>query len=172
MGFSRFSARSRPRPLHVALGVLFAAWVCGCETSPRPPIGPALTIVPADRVVFTSDVPALEGATAATWAADPQRLSDDVHRAIRRCHWGVLSHHVHTPAKEGDPVIRVSARALLPNDLEADIHAWSSGENLVTAVVRIGRFGEPHLQSVYLEQLAATLADKPKPQRYRYRLPD
>ena len=156
-----------------------AAVMTACANGPERPAGPSLQPTRVSEVRMPGQTAELLDATQATFKADPQRLPDDVKRAIRKSHWGRIRQTAEGVSEDGEaadaasaagPVV-VRARALLPDDREASIFAWQSGEREVTAAIRVGHFGDPDVQRQWLSKLAEVMAGPPAPQRYRYRLP-
>ncbi|MCE9589140.1 MAG: hypothetical protein K8S99_01295 [Planctomycetes bacterium] len=113
---------------------------------------------------------ALSRASVAKIKGDPARLSDDVKRAVKRSHWGLLR-LMDAPKGTDAPM---SAAALLPDGRHATILVTpgsAGGEN--TVAVRVGQFGDANEERAFLQTLADTLRGKPKPVRdSKFTLPE
>ena len=130
--------------------------------------------------VTVTDLPGSEAvlleASAARWNADAARLAVDVIRAVERSDWALLEVTGATGIRAQSSVPSthpIRAEALLPDNRVAVIHVWGLSENEVAAAVMVGRFGDRRKQERFLQILADTLADKPKPKRGGgFELPD
>jgi len=137
--------------------------VVGCANTPSYPLrSHTLGGITAERLPGGPSIAA--EATFATWRADAKRLAVDMQRAVKRSNWGLLEL---TPGVPGRPPHTEPARAeaLMPDNRVAVIYGWALNENEVAAAVVVGRFGDPAMQAAFLQMLADTLADKPKPVR-------
>lgn len=140
---------------------LMAALLIGAPGCAGEPVYPrrmhSLSPVAAQQLPICGEIP--RAATSARWGADASRLAVDVERAVERIHWALLEL---LPAS-GDLPLR--AHALLPDNRTAAIYAWALNEREVAAAIQIGRFGDPQAEHAFLQMLADTLADKPRPSR-------
>ncbi|MEX2215901.1 MAG: hypothetical protein WD768_17450 [Phycisphaeraceae bacterium] len=143
---------------------LLSLFVClsllGCESSP--------VLQPVERASLAHAEELPPGAVFARWKADPNRLVNDIPRAVSRCDWAILN--MEPRPQRGKPVplsvdTPVKAMALLPDDREASILAWKVNDEEVAAAVRVGLLGDRDLEMQFLRALASVMADRPAPRR-------
>lgn len=140
---------------------LFAA---GCSAGPQYPLRSHELGVVDVRELPQGDSVSSEASTA-KWKAPSSRLAIDLERAVKRADWGLLELSSLTQPSKDNLHLPLRVEVLLPDNRLAVIHAWAIGESEVAAAVMIGRFGDRKAQDYFLQMLADTLADKPKPRR-------
>lgn len=123
-------------------------------------------------VVPASQAPAwaaeLGHASTARVEGERSRLADDIRRAIKRSHWGLVRF---TEAENAGGVMR--AEAMLADGRVVTIVLEPGEAETHTVAVRVGRFGDAAVETAYLQVLADTLCDTPKPPRdAKFHLPD
>ena len=142
-------------------------WVClvGCAAPVAGPIdhltGPGL------------DEP-LPNATAARWSADFDRLMDDIPRATKKLHWGLLWVRNESDRLEPRRVAAVvRAAALLPDGRLATVVVWSVNQSDIGVALRVGGFGDPHQENKFIRCLAKVLRGRPgRKQKQGFDWPD
>jgi len=103
------------------------------------------------------------GVAARFWVSWP-RLLDDVPRAMKKSHWGLV--RVDIQGKEGDAqAVPLRAQALLPDGRIAHVFALSELPGQQVVAVRVGHFGDTKQQGYFLKTLGRVLRDKPKKKR-------
>ncbi len=94
------------------------------------------------------------------------RLVDDIPRAVKQHHWGLLSlrrsrvEHAHRVRRDQTSEV-IRARALLPDGREAEMVAWPVGEDRVGMAVRVGRGGDADAEKAFLKRFARVLRGRP-----------
>ncbi len=127
----------------------------------------SIEIQPVRTITVAGSVEPFIDGRIASFAGEPGRLADDVPRAIKRSHWGMIridqvSNEQANSAGETTTMTIVRADALLPDGRTAQIVAWGSGQDRVTAAIRMVRFGDAAEHDRYLNTLAQVLDGKPK----------
>jgi|GEM_PF-5650469 len=155
------------RSLVLILLMVFVGALAACQSEP-----PKRVLL--KKFSTAGDVEHLAGATQAQWQADFKRMADDIRRAAKQSHWGVL--HVRKPVtqKFGDRDEQViTAEMMLPDARQAWVHSRTSGDKRVVVTVRVGHFGDPKSEKEFLNTLAVVLDGKPKRKRDRgFKLPE
>ncbi|MBI1338135.1 MAG: hypothetical protein GC164_14415 [Phycisphaera sp.] len=109
-----------------------------------------------------------QGSTA-RFLAQASRLKGDIERTVEWCHWGLL--HI----RQDGQTLR--AAAVLPNSRDAqvtvELGAGPDTQRDVAVTVKVGPFGDPEWERVFLDNFRGSLREKARPVRDRgFTLPD
>lgn len=140
----------------ISVMMIGAVSLQGCQTKPSVrPLG--ATALPSNAASSFAD------GSYAEVKGDYARLSDDIPRAVKKSHWGLLS--INAPKIAVETREPIHAEALAPDGRAVEILAWGLRQGVIAVAVRGGRFGSRELESLFITRLQRVLAGKPKPKR-------
>ena len=121
-----------------------------------------------DNFTISGDLHQMPHTTLGKWVGDMGRVTEVLPSSIRQFDWGLLDVTSDSNSQSSNdlgPQV-IHAKALLPDDRQASMVIWQSGDTLHMAI-RVGHFGDAELEIAFMSHFADMLRVKPKKKKIK-----